>query len=122
LFEISALPVDEEGLKRKFTELLSHEHDQIIGLLANYRNAYYPGHEILKEGKKRIEDILGINDTATYYKKVWEIREELNSYAVQANEVKSFFDNQKDIFDKAQKVIDIFNYNRTYVTDKEVIQ
>jgi len=122
LFEISALPVDEDGLKIKFTELLSREHDQIIGLLANYRNAYYPGHVILKDGKKQIENILGINDTATFYKKVWEIRGELNSYAVQAKEIKGFFENQKEIFDKGQKVIDIFNYNRTYVTDKEIIQ
>src|SRR5699024_1886898 len=88
LYEISALPVDEDGLKIKFTELLSRQHDQIIGLLANYRNAYYPGHVILKDGKKQIENILGINDTATFYKKVWEIRGELNSYAVQAKEIK----------------------------------
>lgn len=122
LFEISALPTDEDGLKDRFKQLLTHEQNTIIDLLANYRNAYYPGELVLKDGKKAIDQLLNINDTATFYKTVRELRHVLKDYALQSKEIKSFFDNQQPIYDRAMKATRVFEYNRTYVTDQNVIK
>lgn len=122
LFGISALPTDEDGLKNRFNELLSQEKDKITDLLANYRNKYYPGESILKNGKKVIDNLLAINDTATFYMKVREVRHELTTYALDSKEVKGFFENQQDKFDEAMKRLTIFENNRTYVTDKNINQ
>ncbi len=118
MFGISALPVDEDGLKVRFNELLVQEKEKLTDLLANYRSDdYYPGETILLDGKKLIDSILQINDTATYYKTIRELRHELKEYADDVKEVKSFFENQRDKFDEAKKRLKIFDHNRTYVTD-----
>lgn len=122
LFGISALPTDEDGLKNSFRELLMHEKEKIVDLLANYRNKYYPGESILKAGKKVIEELVSINDTATFYNRVREVRQELTTYALDSKEVKGFFDNQQDKFDEAMKRLTIFENNRTYVVDKNITQ
>ena len=122
LFGISALPTDEDGLKNRFNDLLGQEKDKITDLLANYRNKYYPGEAILKNGKKVIEQLLAVNDTATYYNKVREVRHDLTTYALDSKEVKGFFENQQDKFDEAMKRLTIFENNRTYVTDKDINQ
>lgn len=121
MFGISALPTDEDGLKDRFNELLSQEKEKLADLLANYRNnQYYPGEAVLLDGKKLIESVLNINDTATYYKTIRELRHELKEYAYDVKEVKSFFENQRDKFDEAKKRLTIFENNRTYVTDKGI--
>lgn len=120
LFGISALPTDEDGLKNKFNELLYQEKNKLNDLLANYRNTYYPGESILAEGKKRIESIVEIRDTATYFKKIRELRHELKEYAVDAKEIKDFFENQRGKYDEANKRLTIFENNRTYVTDEAI--
>ncbi|MFD1363337.1 BREX system P-loop protein BrxC [Lentibacillus salinarum] len=120
LFGISALPTDEDGLKSRFNKLLKQEHEKIKDLLGNYRNQYYPGESVLKEGKKTIETLLDISDTVTYFNKARQLRNDLKAYARDSKEVKSFFDNQQDKFDEAMKRLDIFEYNRTYVTDETI--
>lgn len=122
LFGISALPTDEDGMKNRFNELLRQERDKIVDLLANYRNTYYPGEDVLKNGKKVIEELLDINDTSTYYQKVRELRHELKEYGEDVREVKGFFENQRDKFDEAKKRLTIFENNRTYVTDEEMMK
>lgn len=122
MFGISALPKDEDGLKNQFNDLLRKEKDRIVYLLANYQNKYYPGEEILAVGKKLLTEILSINDTATYFKKVRELRNELKAYAIEVKQVKSFFENQQAIYDDARKRLDIFQNNRTYITDQKMKQ
>lgn len=121
LFGISALPKDEDGLKNKFNELLTGEKEKIIDLLANYRNVAYPGEDILTNGKYLITEILQINDTATYFKRVRELRNQLKAYANEVKEVKGFFENQQYIYDEAKRRIVIFDQNRTYITDQKMI-
>ncbi|MUV38423.1 hypothetical protein JNUCC1_02261 [Lentibacillus sp. JNUCC-1] len=124
LFGISALPTDEDGLRNRFTELLQSEREVLIDLLANYRQhgVYYPGENVLRKGKKLIDDLLEIGDTATFYKAVREMRRDLRAYAEDSKEVKSFFKNQQEKFDEAVKRLQIFDKNRTYVTDKTITQ
>lgn len=122
LFGISALPTDEDNLKNRFNELLGQEREKITDLLVNYRNKYYPGEAVLKDGKHLIDALLDIRDAATYYNKVRELRNELKEYAKNSKEVKGFFENQQEKFDQAMKRLDIFDANRTYVTDKDINQ
>ncbi|NMA73232.1 MAG: BREX system P-loop protein BrxC [Bacteroidales bacterium] len=122
MFGISALPQDEDGLKEQFNTLLKNEQEQIIDLLANYRNQYYPGEDILSNGKTLILDILNISDTATYFKKLRELRHDLKTYAIEAKQIKGFFENQQPIYDKTRKCLTIFERNRTYITDPEMHQ
>ncbi|WP_088049429.1 BREX system P-loop protein BrxC [Virgibacillus dakarensis] len=120
LFGISAVPTDEDGMKHKVNELLNLEKEKLTDLLANYRNTYYPGESVLAEGKKVIESVVQVQDTATWFKKLRELRHDLQAYAYNVKEVKDFFENQQDKYDQAKKRLTIFENNRTYVTDNQV--
>src|SRR5690606_37120517 len=96
LFEISALPTDDDVLLSRLKHLLHTERDQIVDLSANYRNKYYPGESVLKDGKEAMEQLLNIQESASFYNKARELRQDLREYAIDSREVKSFFDNQKD--------------------------
>ncbi|HHU20134.1 MAG TPA: BREX system P-loop protein BrxC [Bacilli bacterium] len=120
MFGISASPQDEDGLKDQFNDFLNNEKSRLIELLANYRHQYYPGEDILKNGKALIDDILTINDTSTYFKKLRELRHDLIDYATEVKQIKGFFENQQPIYDEARKRLEIFDQNRTYITDQKM--
>lgn len=120
MFGISAVPSDEDGLMNRFKEMLRKEKEDINLLLTNYRNTFYPGKDILVEGKEKIEEVIGLTDTATFYNKVKQVKEDLEDYAEYVEPVKKFFKNQRDIYDNAAKKLAIFENNATYVTESEL--
>ncbi|MGM7634990.1 BREX system P-loop protein BrxC [Bacillus sp. Hm123] len=120
LFEITALPADEDGLMNRFRELLTAEQNKMNVLLANYRNTFYPGQEVLQDEKDAIEQLLNISDTASFYNKAKQLQDDFLDYAEDVEQVKAFFETQRDIYDDAVKRLDIFEKNQTYVTDQKV--
>lgn len=122
MFEITALPSDEDGLMKRFKELLEKERNEIDVLLASYRNNSYPGKKILEGGREAIEQLIAISDTTSFYTKVKELKDNLLDYAEDVEEVKDFFENQREIYDDAVKKLDIFENNKTYVTEKNVLE
>ncbi len=122
LFNITAVPSDEDGLMKRFKELAREEIAKINELLVYYRQARYPGRDILEEGKEVLENICRIRDAKEFYDELQRKRNILLDYADDSIDVKKFFDsNQKEFFDKAVHKIDIYNSNKTYVLDKEVV-
>jgi DNA replication initiation complex subunit (GINS family) len=122
LFGVTALPQDEDGLMQKFRELLMDEKQKIGELLQNYGHRFYPGKDVLEGGQKLLDELLAINDTATFYGKVREVRRELKDYASRSGLVKSFFDSQRAIYDRAADKLHIFESNRTYVSDEDLLK
>ena len=120
MFEITAVPSDEDGLMLRCKELLQKELNEINLLLVNYRNKVYPGQDILMDVKDPIEKLLSISDTASFYKQIKEVEDDLLDYAEEVGQVKDFFENQREIYDNAVKRLDIFESNRSYVTDNKV--
>ncbi len=122
LFNITAVPSDEDGLMRRFKDLARDEIAKINELLVYYKQAKYPGQDILEEGKKTLEKVCKINDAKEFYDELQREKDVLLDYADDSVDVKRFFDsNQKDFFDKAVHKINVYNSNKTYVLDKEVI-
>ncbi|EMA6342981.1 BREX system P-loop protein BrxC [Bacillus cytotoxicus] len=120
VFEVTALPTDEDGLMNRFKELLTSEQNKIHVLLAQYRNTFYPGQDVLQDGKESIEQLLNISDTASFFHKAKQLQDDFLDYAEDVELVKAFFDKQRDIYDDAVKRLNIFEKNQTYVTDQEV--
>lgn len=122
LFNIIAVPSDEDGLMKRFKDLAKDEIAKINELLVYYKQSKYPGKDILDEGKKILEKICKINDSIEFYDELQKEKDILLDYADDSADVKKFFDsNQKEFFDKAVHKIDIYSRNKTYVLDKEVI-
>ncbi|NBG87676.1 BREX system P-loop protein BrxC [Isachenkonia alkalipeptolytica] len=124
LFGYASLPDDEDGLMVRLKELAKEELGEINNLLVRYeqRKDYpYPGRRILEDGEALLKEILEIKEPAGFYRKLVDLEEELLDYSDDVKEVKGFFNNQKEIFDKAAEKLKIYHANETYVTDQELI-
>ncbi|MEY8001067.1 BREX system P-loop protein BrxC [Clostridium sp. Mt-5] len=117
-FGITDLSDDEDCLMRKFRDLSWNEVAKINELLTYYKQFEYPGENILLSGKKVLEKIKGINDPKEFYEKLQNLKDDLLGYEEDFVDVKKFFENQKDVFDKAVNVINIYRKNKTYLLNK----
>jgi hypothetical protein len=121
VFNYASVPGDEDGLMSRFKELSNYELSKIRELLVRYEDRNYPGKDVLERGKKLFKEILQINDATAFFEKLYEVKDELLDYEEEVFDVKKFFQNQKDQFDKALKQLDIYEKNKTYVLDPETI-
>ncbi|KPU27967.1 hypothetical protein TR13x_01050 [Caloranaerobacter sp. TR13] len=127
LFNHTAMPSDEDGLMNRFKELCDNElyksPDNIMKLLSEYRDGTrYPGKEILEKGKSLFEEIIKIKDAKEFFERVYELKDDLLDYEEDVYDVKKFFKNQKEVFDKAVEKLEIYEKNKTYVVDEEAIK
>jgi hypothetical protein len=126
VFGRSDVPNDEDGLMARIKEFTTRElmgaNDSIKDLLHEYTNIRYPGKQVLEDGKKLLEEIERIKDIKAFYDFLYTEREALLDYEDNVRDVKQFFKNQRSIFDKALKMIDIYEGNRSYVLDPETIK
>lgn len=128
VFGRSDVPGDEDGLMARIREFASKELDRhdsqnpgIKQLLDEYGKACYPGKSILEDGQKLLEPLLRIKDIKAFFDTLQDEREALLDYAEDEQDVKKFFKNQRTIFDKALQTLSIYEGNRTYILDQEII-
>ncbi|KAA6462805.1 BREX system P-loop protein BrxC [Bacillus cereus] len=120
VFEVTALPDDEDGLMNRFKAMLATEKNKINELLAHYQHGFYPGKDVLQDGQDIIEQLVTISDTASFYNKAKQLQDDFLDYAEDVELVKAFFETQRDIYDDAVKRLNIFEKNQTYVTNQKV--
>lgn len=131
VFGFSAMPSDEDGLMDRFKELCKNELNLrspdtndygVYFLLEEYKdNKYYPGKEVLENGLELFEKIIKIKDVMEFYETVYDLRDDFLNYEEEVLGIKDFFRNHKTIFDKAFQQLNIYEHNKTYVVDKEII-
>ncbi|MCL2361204.1 MAG: BREX system P-loop protein BrxC [Defluviitaleaceae bacterium] len=128
IFGSGDMPSDEDGLMARIKQLATEElhgnHDSIKDLLGEYSKAPYPGKRILEYGKKLFEEIERIRDIKAFFDYLHSEKESLLDYSEDVSDIKKFFNNQsqRSIFDKALKMLQIYESNRTYVLDPEMIK
>lgn len=132
LFGITSMQSDEDGLMDRFKQLCENELTKrnrdtkdygIEFLIEEYKNnSLYPGKEVLERGEKLFDEIIKIKDTKEFYERLYEIKEDLLNYEEDVFDVKKFFKNQKEQFDKAVEKLKIYENNKTYVVDRDTIK
>ena len=123
LFNRSYLPNDEDGIMDKFKESIEVELFNIGKLLGNYeKQEKYPGKEVLLNGKKAFEEILYLNDASEFFEKLYELKEDLLDYEDEVFDVKKFFENQVEPFDKGVDGLELYKKNKAYILDDEAIK
>lgn len=129
VFGRSDMPGDEDGLMLRIREFAKKELERseeqnpgLYQLLREYNKARYPGKSVLEDGKDLLEQLLRIKDIKAFFEYLHTEKEALLDYEEDAQDVKKFFRNQRSIFDKALKMLSIYEDNRSYVLDPETIQ
>lgn len=122
LFNRSYLPEDEDGIMDILKDLMTNELNIINDLLNDYkRQSRYPGKEVILDGKEAFEELLALEDASDFFKKLYELKDELLDYEDLVFDVKTFFKNQKEYFDKALDHLDIYEKNKSYILDEETL-
>lgn len=129
VFGRSDFPGDEDGLMTRLRELAAGElnrHDPqnpgILQLLDSYKTTRYPGKQVLEDGKTLLSEFAKRKDSKSFFEYIYQEREGLQDYMEDAQDVKKFFQTQQDIFDRALKMLEIYEGNRSYVLDEKTIQ
>jgi len=124
LFGSFNVPNDEEGLMFRFKELSQNELKEnefnINEMLREYKDKKYPGKDVLLNGKGLFEDIINISNVEDFYDFLEDKEVDLLNYEENSADIKKFFKNQKEIFDKAVTLIEIYKSNGSYVDDIEI--
>ena len=125
LFAKSSWPNDEDELKKELKKFINNEYISTTdNRLKEYKynsDKNYPGKEILEKGKKIFDKIYDINDSYEFYSKLNENSEKLKEKGKELEKVFGFFENQKDYFDKALATLSLYEKNKTYIENKDLI-
>ncbi len=132
IFGYTSMPNDEDGLMERFKQLCQNELTKlnrdtgdygIKFLIEKYKNnKQYPGKDVLDNGEKLFEEIIKIKDVKEFYERLYELKDDLLDYEENVFDVKRFFKNQVEQFEKAVEKLEIYEKNKTYVIDKDTIK
>lgn len=93
-------------------------------ILVEYRiNPKYPCKRLMEEARKRLAEILDINEPTEFFKTVDKKRDDLLDDAENTAPVFDFFKgDQRKIFEEAVKNLAYFGNSKTYVSDQELLK
>lgn len=105
-------------------ELYRHDahHPGIWQLLEKYDGKCYPGKSVLEKGRTLLERFRDMTDITACFEYLWAEKEALLDYGEAVQQVQYFFENQREIFDKALDMITIYEKNRFFVQEAETVQ
>ena len=90
--------------------------------LTYYRsNTKYPGKQILEDARDLLMEVLSIKSVDRFFDYVFKHEDDFLYMGEDTYNVLQFFDHQKGYFDDAVKTYNIFESNKNYITDDELI-
>lgn len=119
LFNKSDLAEDEDGLIKDIRTLIEQQIAEINALKARYEGRKYPGMSLLDKGLEYFEVFNKSLDNASFFKKFQEMEEDLLDWEEDIVYVKSFFENQKNIFDKGLYALKKHDENKAYLSTED---
>lgn len=114
---------DTDVIMKNFKSYARSKSDSIEKILVEYRiSKHYPGKTVVIKAKKLLDEVIAIKEPLEFYKVVDKHRDDFIDDAEDIAPVLDFFNGeQKTIFEKAWKCIDIYNRSKTYIVDKDLI-
>lgn len=124
LFGLTTVNDEDDALIASFKSRSQSKLADIEKLLFEYKiESRFPGKSILIKAKDLLIQVGGTSDPMEFFRLVDGKKDDFLDIAEDISPVMSFFaGEQKGIFAKAWKYIDIFNNSKTYVVDKELIE
>ena len=124
LFGIPTVSDEDDALMASFKTRAQNKINDIEKLLFEYKiESRYPGNSVLANVKNLLSQVGMTTDPVEFFKLVDAKKDEFLDIAEDITPVLDFFNGeQKGIYTKACKYIDIFDNSKTYVVDKELIE
>ncbi len=124
LFGLTTVSDEDDALIASFKRRAQNKLADIEKMLFEYKlEARYPGKDLFIKAKDLLVQVAGTTYPMEFYKFVDGKKAEFLEIAEDLGPVLAFFTGeQKGIYAKAWKYIDIFSNSKTYVVDKDLIE
>ena len=122
-FGASVSSDDDDVIMKQFARYADNKLKEFEDVMVEYRvNPRFPGKSIMENAQKRLKEVRAITEPSVFFKEVNDVRDDLLDDAEDTAPVFDFFNGeQKNIFEKALKYINIFENSKTYVREQEII-
>ena len=115
---------DDDKIMSSFKNRAKDKVEVYDDILVEYRiNPKYPCKRLMEEARKRLAEILDINEPTEFFKTVDKKRDVLLDDAEDTASVFDFFKgDQRKFFEEAVKNLAYFGNSKTYVSDQELLK
>ena len=121
LFHVSSAADDEDTVMKNFQNYAQKMIYEMERLEGEYQRYDYPGKKIVNDGMKLLRSILQYTAPLEFFQYVSKQRESFYDLAEDYEPVKAFFaGEQKQIFQRALDMLEIYEDSKTYIVDAEL--
>lgn len=122
LFHVSAASEDDDALMSCFMKYAASLKNDLEKLEIRYASQpKYPGQRVVREGKQLLNTVLPIKYSNEFFATIDTKRDEFLDFAEDYESVKKFFaGDQLEIFDRAIRLMKIFDDSKTFIVNEEV--
>jgi len=122
VFDTVESSTNDETIKDSFITQANKKLDTIKDCLTYYRNnAKYPGKQVLENARELLMETLSIKSIDKFYDYIFKQENAFLDMGEDTYNILQFFKHQKIYFDDAVKIYDIFESNKNFITDSELI-
>ena len=121
LFHVSSAADDEDMVMKSFQNYARNMIDEMDRLEGEYQRYDYPGKRTVNDGIKLLRSVLQYTAPLEFFQYVSKQRESFYDLAEDYEPVKAFFaGEQKQIFQRALDMLEIYEDSKTYIVDAEL--
>lgn len=122
LFGVSSVSDEDDAVMASFLKYADHLKADLEKLEIHYKTQpKYPGKNVVAEGKKLLNDVLQINNSKEFFSEIDQKRDDYFDFAEDYEPVKKFFNGEQlGIFDRAIRLMAIYDDSRTFIVDSAI--
>ena len=121
LFHVSSAADDEDTVMKNFQNYAKKMIYEMERLEGEYQRYDYPGKKTINDGMKLLRSVLQYTTPLEFFQYVSKQRESFYDLAEDYEPVKAFFaGEQKQIFQRALDMLEIYEDSKTYIVDAEL--
>lgn len=121
LFGVSSVNDDDDSMMRSFNSYSQNVINELEKFEIMYNSQKLPGQKTIATGKGLLRALVQIQSPMEFFKKIKDDREDYFEFAEDYEPVKAFFvGDQKNIFQRALRLIKIYDESKTFIVDDKV--
>ena len=122
LFHITSSSGDDDAIMKSFLGYATRLKNDLERLEIHYANqSAYPGKQIIMVGKKLLADVLHMKYANEFFQGVERKKDDFLDFAEDYEPLDKFFSGeQKTIFDRALKLMGIYDESKTFIVNDEI--
>ena len=121
MFGVSSVNDDDDSIMRSFQTYSQNILNELEKFEIMQKTAALPGKKVVANGKTILRAVAQIQFPMEFFKKINADREDYLEFAEDYEPMKAFFaGEQKAIFEKALKLMGIYNDSKTFIVDEAV--